>query len=181
MFYRNKPILSILSAIMLLSLTFMGAPGTAAQNNGSSPSRVAPTDIDELRLPDQETVNSKIRGQLDVATGRVSVVVRLGTAPVSLADNPRAQADAISAEQDAIIAHVSQIDSSARVLGRVKLLLNAVMFEIDAAKLGSLATDARVVTITPVVNFQLDLSETVPYIGGAAVGAWRQRRARGRA
>ena len=166
MFYRNKPILSILSAIMLLSLTFMGAPGTAAQNNGSSPSRVAPTDIDELRLPDQETVNSKIRGQLDVATGRVSVVVRLGTAPVSLADNPRAQADAISAEQDAIIAHVSQIDSSARVLGRVKLLLNAVMFEIDAAKLGSLATDARVVTITPVVNFQLDLSETVPYIGG---------------
>jgi subtilisin family serine protease len=162
---RSKATYCILSAILLLSVVLIGSPSAAAQGGGSRLSRAAPTDLEDLSLPDRVTVASKISNQLVSATGRTPVVVRLSRAPASLAVDSQAQATAITAEQDAIIDRVSQIDSSARVLGRVKILLNAVMFDIDATKLASLATDVRVVTITPVVNFQLDLSETVPAIG----------------
>ncbi|MEI7768766.1 MAG: S8 family serine peptidase [Chloroflexales bacterium] len=151
----------------------MGAPSTSAQGGGARPSRTAPSDLSDLSLPDPASVAGKLSKQLSTASGRVAVVVRLSRSPASLAVDSQVQTSAISAEQDAIIASVSQIDSSARVLGRVKILLNAVMFEIDAAKLGSLAADVRVVAITPVVNFQLDLGAAVPYIGAtpAAQGA----------
>jgi subtilisin family serine protease len=49
--------------------------------------------------------------------------------------------------------------------------LNAVFVEVDAAVLESLAQDSRVVRIAPVGNYEMDLSETVPYIGASAVQA----------
>lgn len=173
---RSKPTRRMFSVIMLLILALMGVPSAAAQGGGSRLSRSVPATLGDLRLPEPATVASKLTPQLGAVAGRVSVVVRLSRSPASLAVDSQAQLPAITAEQDAIIASVSQLDRSARVLGRVKLLLNAVMFEIDATKLASLAADVRVVTISPLVDFQLDLGETVPASGatpatpGAASG-----------
>ena len=56
-------------------------------------------------------------------------------------------------------------------LGRTQTALNAVIAEVDARSLAELSRDPAVLKISPVVDYQLDLSETVPYIGGTAVQA----------
>jgi subtilisin family serine protease len=66
---------------------------------------------------------------------------------------------------------VRALDPNARVVASVQTVLNAVFVEVDAAVLPRLASDPAVMRIAPVGNYQLDLSETVPYIGGSAVQA----------
>ena len=44
--------------------------------------------------------------------------------------------------------------------------------EVDAAALTRLAANANVDSIRLVHDFEIDLSETVPYIGATAVQAW---------
>jgi subtilisin family serine protease len=56
-------------------------------------------------------------------------------------------------------------------LGRVNVTHNAVALRIDAARLKDLAATAGVVKLRPVVHYELNLSETVPYVGGAALQA----------
>ncbi len=58
-----------------------------------------------------------------------------------------------------------------KVIARTQLVLNAVFIEVDAALLPELAKDPAVTRIAPVANYELDLSDTVPYIGGSAVQA----------
>lgn len=74
-------------------------------------------------------------------------------------------------QQKAFLNSVHSLDRNARVIAQVQTVMNAVFVEVDAAILPELARDARVVRIAPVGNYELDLSETVPYIGGAAVQA----------
>ena len=57
----------------------------------------------------------------------------------------------------------------ARELGRVSKAYNAVAYSIDAASLPALAAQPGVLTVRPVINYSIDLSETVPYIGASAV------------
>ena len=76
---------------------------------------------------------------------------------------------AAHAQQDAFISRVHVIDPNARVIARVQLVLNAVFVEVDASKLSEIAKDPAVVRIAPVGNYEMDLSETVPYIGAKAV------------
>jgi subtilisin family serine protease len=59
----------------------------------------------------------------------------------------------------------------AQELGRVTIAHNAVAVRVDAASLAAIAQLSGVVKVRPVVDYALDLSETVPYVGGAAVQA----------
>jgi subtilisin family serine protease len=66
---------------------------------------------------------------------------------------------------------VRALDPNAQVVARVQSVLNAVFVQVNAAILPQLAQDPRVVSINPVGHYELDLSETVPYIGASAVQA----------
>ncbi len=59
----------------------------------------------------------------------------------------------------------------ARELGRVQVAHNAVAVRVDAARLQDIAAMAGVVAVRPVRHYQLDLGETVPYVGAAAAQA----------
>ena len=72
-------------------------------------------------------------------------------------------------QQDAFLKRVRKVDSSARLIAQVQMVMNAVFVEVDAAALPQLAQDPAVVRIAPVANYEMDLSETVPYIGASAV------------
>jgi subtilisin family serine protease len=50
-------------------------------------------------------------------------------------------------------------------------VLNAVFVEVPASALAEIAGDPDVLRVAPVGHYELDLSETVPYIGAAAVQA----------
>ncbi len=72
----------------------------------------------------------------------------------------------------------SQNDLAAKIaslggkeVGRVRIAYNAILVHIDANKLGQLASLPGVSSIQHLNDYQLDLSETVPYIGAAAVQA----------
>jgi subtilisin family serine protease len=75
------------------------------------------------------------------------------------------------AQQKAFLKRVGKIDSGAQVIGQVQMVLNAVFVEVDANALPVLAMDPDVVRVAPVGHYEMDLSETVPYIGASAVQA----------
>jgi minor extracellular serine protease Vpr len=57
----------------------------------------------------------------------------------------------------------------AQELGRVSMAHNAVAMRVDAKHLGALAAMSGVAMVRPVVHYKLNLAETVPYVGGAAL------------
>ena len=78
---------------------------------------------------------------------------------------------ALQNEQADLLAEVLALDPNARILGQTQLVLNAVFIEVDASVLDTLASNPAVKRIVPVSNYELDLSETVPYVGSTAVQA----------
>jgi subtilisin family serine protease len=118
------------------------------------------------------------------ATGRQQVIVRLKTPAVgrlnevSLAELDYdlggarvARRSQILDEQRGFLSRCRKAAPAAEVLTRVQHVLNAVFLEVDAAALPALARDPAVERIAPVATYQMDLSETVPYIGAADVQA----------
>ena len=115
-------------------------------------------------------LDSSLRG----SSGEQTVIVRL--AADSLAEKgdlsetqaARAVRD-IGRSQDELISRIKNIDPNSRVIAQVQRVLNAVFIEVDASALDAIASDGAVERVTPVGDYQLDLTETVPYIGATAV------------
>lgn len=72
-------------------------------------------------------------------------------------------------KQDSTLSTLSGL--GARELGRVQVAHNAVAVRVDAARLKEIAAMSGVIAVRPVRHYQLDLSETVPYVGAAAAQA----------
>ncbi|MDJ0756549.1 MAG: S8 family serine peptidase [Ardenticatenaceae bacterium] len=98
------------------------------------------------------------------AEGRMSVSIRLSE-PVS-GVNPSA---ALVAEQEAAISQIMALDPTARVYGQAQILINALFVEMDAAAAAQMMGMAGVTSVKEVGTYELDLSETVPYIGASVV------------
>jgi subtilisin family serine protease len=117
------------------------------------------------------------------ATGQVEVVVRLVDSPLAVvhgrnakqtggALNPgqqRAYLRQLAQKQDTLLGQIRGLGG--RELGRVSKSLNAVFVAIDASKIREVSALPGVLGIRPLINYQLDLSDTVPYIGASAVQA----------
>ena len=138
--------------------------------------RDLPASIAELKLETPEastafTVDDLRPSAVVQSGGRV--VVRLsgesGAEAFSKGKSETAARAAARAQQEAFLSRVQGIDPSARVLARVQMVMNAVFVQIDASKVAQIAADPAVVRVAPVANYELDLSETVPYIGAKAV------------
>ncbi len=127
---------------------------------------------------------ARVSPQLAGATGRVQIVIRLSSPSVAeraaaagIADvgaSAAAQAEAGAAavsQQDSLLGWLYAKDPSAKVIYRLQAALNAVIVEVDAAQIEAIAAQPGVVSVNPVVDYQLDLSETVPHIGAAAAHA----------
>lgn len=102
------------------------------------------------------------------AAGRRQVVITLSNEPAAAVDEGQAQiaqSAAVVDQQDRISAQIQALDPAATLLARLKVALNAMIVEIDGAQLETIARNPEVVRINPVVNYERDLSETVPYIG----------------
>jgi subtilisin family serine protease len=76
---------------------------------------------------------------------------------------------AVKAAQDALASQLAGV--GATELGRVGTAHNAIAVTVDASQLAAISKMTGVARITPVITYQLDLSETVPYIGASAAQA----------
>jgi subtilisin family serine protease len=140
--------------------------------------RALPDSVADLKLTspiELASASLTLDPSLSDAEGPQRVVIQLITPSVAeqkvKGNAARAAGKKIAAEQDGLLDRVLATDSGARIIAQTQLVLNAVFVEVDAAALGDLANDPAVLRITPVGDYELDLSETVPYIGAAAVQA----------
>jgi len=157
-------------------------PGSAAAFDPPKRSTAPPSDaVAGLKLDQPITLTgdeaaAKVDRTLRAGATQQRVVVRLSAPPAVevVTSGVAAQKAALRAarlQQDGIIAKARSLDSKVKVLGRTGRASNLVMLKIDTADLAALAKDPAVLSIKPVRDYQLDLSETVPYVGAATVQA----------
>lgn len=174
---KRKMVYVLMAAILI----FTNAASVFAQEGGPDrlTGRELPDSISSLKLNEPLFVDGLSGGVLDTslvnASGANKVIIRLSADSGSVAfakgaDTANAK-KAAKAQQDAFLDSVRALDPNARLIAQVQTVLNAVFVEVDASVLPALAQDARVVRIAPVGNYEIDLSETVPYIGASAVQA----------
>jgi len=167
---RNR----ILALVLSLS-GFLLADSRAAGDAATAGEPTPPTPV--------ATPTSKIDPRLWFVSGPVDVVVRLESSPLGRAvgKNAKQRGSALNkAQQQAYVQQildeqepvVALVDAAqGQVLGRLYLVINAVVARVDASDLRRLAQVGAVTAIRPVVDYDLDLSGTVPYIGAAALQA----------
>ncbi len=143
------------------------------------PANVAALKLDQPIAVDGTVAETKMATVLRQAEGRVSVVVQF-SAP-SLIERQAAEGisgaalgaaaavNAAEAQQAQLVASAQALDAQPVVLGSAQKALNALMLEVDADAIAELAADPLVRSIRPVVDYQLDLAGTVPYVGATAV------------
>jgi subtilisin family serine protease len=154
-------------------------PMSAAAAEPVRPDRPLPESIEASKLGtpiSAPQLKDKVHTSLAAARGPQRVVIRLSVAPsVSAAAQGAAAQGAqmrrVKAQHKLFIANAKRIDAKVRVLGETESATNLVSLRIDASKIAKLATDPNVVSISPVIDYEKALDETVGYIGAKAVQA----------
>jgi minor extracellular serine protease Vpr len=134
--------------------------------------RPLPDHIAALRMnaPVAIEIASSFDGNAANVEGPLRVIVQLRTpslAESGLAEGTTQQeyVEKLKAEQREFLQRLPDVP----VLGQTQRVLNAVFLDVDEVALHQVAQDSRVKRIAPVGDYELDLSETVPYIGASAV------------
>ena len=165
----------------------LGALGLALAVPAATYAQQVPApDVSALAVPREVTAgtDARLSPLLLKAKGQVNVWVQMQTSPLAAAA-AKAKESGLPLTRGAQRAHLSQLDYEhdelsrtaaslgGRELARVSKAHNAVAFSIPAASLSALAAQPGVLTVRPVIDYQLDVSnptpETVPYIGATAV------------
>ena len=168
---------AVLFSLAALSIVVgLVAPMAMEGPGGPSP------DVSALWIgPDAES--GTIDPALAKAKGEVEVVVRLVDAPLAVAQGKnakqkgwgldkaqqKAHLDMLARKQDGVMGSIRGLGG--RELGRVSKALDAVMVSVDASKIKEIAALPGVLSVRPVINYEIALSNTVPYIGASAVQA----------
>lgn len=131
----------------------------------------------ELSTPVMGTAPARNR----TLTGQVQVAVRLTDAPLALAVGANAKRvgssmslaqrqaylASLKAKQDALMAQVASLGGVE--VARLGKVYNAVVVNIDAAKLPAVVALPGVSAIKPIIDHQRSLVSTVPYVGASAL------------
>lgn len=168
-------ILLILAMVLALSSTAFAQDGAPERYEG----RTLPESVAELKLDTPVEFSgvsgSALDASLAAVEGASKVIIRLsadsGADAFAKGESTAKAKQAAAAQQNAFFKQVLRADGGARLIGQVQMVMNAIFVEVDASVLPALALDPAVVRIAPVANYEKDLSETVPYIGAAAVQA----------
>ncbi len=93
----------------------------------------------------------------------------ISAAESNLKSDVRLHRDTLRARQNDLMNQLGGF--GARELGRVVVAHNAVAVKVNAASLKAIAQLPGVSKLRPVINYQLALADTVPYVGAAAAQA----------
>ncbi|HAV65306.1 MAG TPA: hypothetical protein DCY13_23400, partial [Verrucomicrobiales bacterium] len=138
-------------------------------------------DVSHLSVATTETALAPVDPRLMGAGGQVEIIVRLADPSLAAAQAEDARKTGALMERARQREHLRALDArqndfmnrvrnlGARELARVRKAHNAVALRVDAASIPVIASLPGVTAVRPVVNYELDLAETVPYIGAAAV------------
>ena len=156
---------SLVGALLIAALVLGGAVSAAAIDG---------PDVSELQLDPASALAAG--SPLGAAGKTVNAVVRLTDAPLAVAykqaggmtrEQQQAYVRGLRDKQDALKSQIRGL--GARDLASLTKALNAVVVAVDAAKLKDISALSGVTSVQPIGDYELDLSETVPYIGATAV------------
>ena len=156
----------IRSAVVIAALSAAGMAGAAGP---------ALPDASGLRV-EQPAATTREPAGLASRTGEY--VVTLSSPSLATAykaagkldkDQQKTHLQKLKGEQDAAAAQVRRVGG--KELARVGNALNGLVVSIDARQARELEQAPGIVSVRPLNRYELDLSETVPYIGAAAVQA----------
>jgi subtilisin family serine protease len=136
-----------------------------------------------LRVQSDSSQLRRIDRSLLDAQGPIDVVVQLAGEPLAVANGPDARhgggrlnrgqqiaySQKLRRDQDSVLARVLALGG--KEIGRVQIAYNAALVRIDASKAGTLANLPGVRSVQRASDFHINLTETVPYVGAAAVHA----------
>ncbi len=156
MWHSRKRASALLSAVGIAIATVVAVPGAGAQETSR---------LDDLKLPQPLSgpAPAAIDDGIVGATGIVSVSIRLAEPAVAVGGD----AATIAAEQAAVTAAVTAAGGT--IDGSVDRVLNAVFATLDGDAVDIVVATGVVSRVSQVVDYELDLSETVPYIGAQGV------------
>ncbi len=137
-------------------------------------------DVSGLAVAEEDLL---VAPELKNASGPVQIVVRMTDQPLALAVGPNAKQrksllssetqvkylDMLNQKQNQLSSQIAGLGGYE--LGRVSKANNALIVEVDASQINAISSLPNVASIRPLVNYEYDLMETVPYIGAAAVQA----------
>ncbi|MCA9921265.1 MAG: S8 family serine peptidase [Anaerolineales bacterium] len=177
---KSKLMKVFFGAMFVLLVGFVSlaqADSAAERPDRPLPNNLAGLQLDSPVAVENTTANLKLDRELIGAAGTQHVIVRLSeksVAEVAASEDMSFTAQLnqrgrIYSQQSAVLKQVASLDANSRVLGNARNALNAVMVDVDASALAELALNPAVVSINKIVDYEMDLSETVPYIGGTAV------------
>ncbi len=161
-----KARVGLLVAALLLSALVIGGAVSAASLEGP--------DVSGLAIDPASALAAG--SPIGTAGKTVNAVVQLADAPLAVAykqaggmtkDQQQAYVRGLKDKQNALKGQLNGL--GAHELGSVTKALNAVIVSVDAAKLKDVSGLPGVTSVKPIGDYQLDLSETVPYIGAKAV------------
>lgn len=156
----------------------IGWVAATAATGGATPA----TDASALMIPgggySASVQPARVRAQ-----GDVEVVVRLVDAPLAVVQGrnakqkggaldkagQRAHLDQLARKQNALMGQIRSLGG--RELGRTSKALNAVFVSVDAARIPEIKALPGVLSVRRLIDYRIDLSETVPYIGAAVAQA----------
>jgi subtilisin family serine protease len=171
----------IFNFVLVISLVLALTTTALAQDGGPSrfEGRDVPESVTGLKLDEPVVMDNPglmaLDSELLGATGKQQVIVQLtadsGGSAMAKGEDTDAAKLAAKEQQNAFVNRLKQADPNARVLGQVQMVLNAVFVEAEADALVQAADDPDVLHINRIGDYELYLSETVPYIGAAAVQA----------
>ena len=122
----------------------------------------------------QADPSSIINREIPAATGKQRVIVRLKGKPVSrhYDQSPSGRIShkaKIKHDQDKFIQRARKMAPGSKSMARTQVVLNAVFMEMDASQIDAIMKDSDVYSVHRVRDYEMDLSETVPYIGAQLV------------
>lgn len=175
-----KRIALVLNILVVLAMVLAATSSAyaGAPRPTQPPASVTGSKLSEAVTADN--VQKKINPSLTANKGPVEVTFRLSIpAAVELVAqgmeatpsyvvgpaDQRLQLFKVKTQQSKFIAAALKIDPSAKPLGSTTRVMNAVFMKVDAAKLSSLAAISGVVKVNPIVNYQYDMWNVVPWIG----------------
>ena len=169
----RKFTLSAAAGVLTFVATSSIAPPTLAADRAAARTvRTAPASIERLRLATpltRENARSAIDPVLLRSNGSQQVLVRFRSPSVaeSSITNPAdgiMRREEIRIEQGTFVDRVQRLAPGARMIAEVQGVLNAVVLQADSATIRQIAADPSVARVSRVIDYQADLSETVPYI-----------------
>src|SRR5688572_714968 len=186
--------------LLVVTAAIVSACGSSTDSDSPVPSAKAPASttigksLNATAAPGGITVE-KIDRRLQGASGPVDVWVSMDTPSLaaqksalaasagvekakelSTSSSKAAVAQSMEKARSALFSQQSKValslaSAGAEELARVHVAHNAIAIRVDASQLSQIALIPGVAAVRQVVNYEMDLSETVPYVGGTAVQA----------